>query len=197
MAKKNNKVSVGAFEKVMNEQFSDVIEAEWRGLTLSINKTLPLKDALSIIEDVVASVFDSVTGEYRPEVADFALRIRVLEKYAGFTLPSSIEAKYDLVYKTDAVAFVIERINQEQYRDIVNAINEKKKYLSETNIQALKKKSEEFVSLLEGFTEQIASFSSEDMTKLIGAISGSKIDEDKLIRAYIDNTTGKADDEQL
>lgn len=197
MAKKNNKVSVGAFEKVMNEQFSDVIEAEWRGLTLSINKTLPLKDALSIIEDVVASVFDSGTGEYRPEVADFALRIRVLEKYAGFTLPSSIEAKYDLVYKTDAVAFVIERINQEQYRDIVNAINEKKKYLSETNIQALKKKSEEFVSLLEGFTEQIASFSSEDMTKLISAISGSKIDEDKLIRAYIDNTTGKADDEQL
>ena len=187
MAKKTKKISVNAFEKVMNDTYIPVKVVEWNGLEITIQKTLPLSDMLSFIENVVKSCFRGDSGEYEPAAKDFAIRTMILEKYANFAMPQNLGHQYDLLYCTDACETVLKHINTAQFEEIFSAIDDKIDYMKQANIFAFKKQMNSFTAALENFEEQMSQFDTEDIGKLMGTLSGSKIDEDKLVKAYIEN----------
>lgn len=191
MSKKMKKITINAFENVMNEMYAPEDVFEWRGIEVTVHKTLSLSDMLSFVDNVAKSCFSKDTGEYEPAAKDFAIRSMVLERYANFTMPASISLQYDLMYKTDAFFAVIEHIDRTQFEVILDAIEDKIEYIKSTNIAAFKKQVADFTSSLEKFESQMDEINSvvgeEGLGKMITALGNAKLDEDNLVRAYLEN----------
>lgn len=195
MAKNINtkKISVAAFDKIMRNSCSTVETIEWNGVEITLRKTLPLKDVISFVNLVAKSCFDYATNAYLPEVKVFAIKCCILEMYANFSLPSNTEHKYNLIYNTDAVDTVIKHINTRQLDEIIDAINEKVDSTAQANIEAVHKQMNDIYHAFDNLQKQVeqifANVNSEDMSSFIQAVANDKIDEDKLVQAYVKQTT--------
>jgi hypothetical protein len=116
---KLKRVSINAFEGIMKEMdFGGYKSYNWRGIDIQVRKYLPLKAMLEFVKNVVGSCMSDDKG-YNPEAKEFAIKTNILTMYANFTMPSNIELHYDLVYKTDAVTYVLEHIDEEQIEDVL------------------------------------------------------------------------------
>ena len=189
--KKNTKISINTFDKILKTTYSNEEIIRWNDLDITINKTLSFKDVLSFVDSVSKSCFTDDNGTYLPEVKDFAIKCCILERYANFSLPQNIEHKYQLIYCTDAVDVVIKYINKTQLEEIISAINDKVDNIAQANIEAINRQMNElystFGNLEKQITEMFSGINKDDMTKLVGAISNSNLDEEKLVKAYIEN----------
>lgn len=190
MAKTEKRISINAFEQVVNERFGNYTEVEWYGINILVTPTLSFKTMMTFVNDVVGSCFDE-GGEYRPEIMDFAIRTNILTKYANFRLPDDLSKRYDLVRRSDAVEAVMREINQEQLHEITRAIDRKLRQLSDANVQALNTKLTEVANGFEELQNQIADMfngiSNADIQGLLGAMSNGSIDEEKIVQAYTQN----------
>lgn len=182
------KISINAFENVMKERYIPTETVSWYGIEVTIKKTLSLNAMLSFVADVVHSCF-SDTGEYIPEIMDFAIRTNVMEKYTNFTLPQNLENQYALVYQTDAFEMILEMINLEQYSEMIKAIKSKVDMLARSNIEAINIQMNSVCKTLEemqdSFGNIFGAINSEDIGAIIGAISGGQINEKSIVDAYI------------
>ena len=189
--KKNTKISINTFDKILKTTYSNEEIIRWNDIDITINKTLSFKDVLSFVDSVSKSCFTDDNGTYLPEVKDFAIKCCILERYANFSLPQNIEHKYQLIYCTDAVDVVIKYINKTQLEEIISAINDKVDNIAQANIEAINRQMNElystFGNLEKQITEMFSGINKDDMTKLVGAISNSNLDEEKLVKAYIEN----------
>ena len=198
--KKNNKtISITAFEKIMKDIYIPTKTVEWNGIEITIKPTLSFQDVLSFVDNVVKTCFTADDGAYIPEVKDFVVRCCILEMYANFTLPTNVERKYDLVYCTDAVDRVVEHINLAQFNEIINAINDKIANIAQANIEAVNAQMNELYTAFDNLQEQLSGIftgvGAEEISKLVGAISGDTFNEERLVQAYIDqkNTESSKD----
>lgn len=190
MAKRRKKISVNAFERcVANVSGDPVIIKEWNGVDIIINKRLTLPEMMSFVDGVVKSCFTDDDSVYMPEVRDFALRCSVLEMYGNFSLPANIEKKYELVYGCDACEVILSEIDRSQFDAMLQAIDEKIDHIAEANIEAIHRQINDLYASFSGLDERLSSvFSGIDkdmMTGLVSAMSGSKIDEETLIKTYL------------
>lgn len=189
---KTRKISITAFDKVMRET-ERIKNIEWRGLVITVRRTLPLRDMLSFVNAVTKSCFDSETNAYLPEIKVFAIKCCILEMYANFSLPSNIEHRYDLIYNTDAFDTVIQHIDTRQLNEIVDAINEKVDNIAQANIETINKQMNDIYRAFEGlqnqFTKIFSGVSSKDMAGFVQAVSEGGLDEEKLVKAYMTQTT--------
>ena len=187
---KTKRISASAFEKVMRGTYSSFKTIEWNGIEVTIKPTLSFKDVLSFVDNVVKSCFSAGDGSYIPEVKDFVTKCCILEMYANFALPTNVERKYDLIYCTDAIDVVVANINTIQLQEIIDAIDAKIDNIAQANIEAVNKQMNELYSALNNLQEQMtgifAGVGTEEISKLIGAITGDTFDETKLVQAYID-----------
>lgn len=192
--KTNKKISISVFEKIMKETHTATKNVEWNGVEITIKNTLSFKEVLSFVDSVTKSCFTTDSGSYLPEVKEFVIKCCILEMYANFAMPINVERKYDLVYCTDAVNVVMDNINRVQLDEIIEAINDKIDNIAQANIEAVNKQMNELYSAFDNLQEQMtgifAGIGTDEISKLIGAISGDKFDEDKLIQAYIDKKNG-------
>lgn len=195
--KSKKKISISAFENIMKDTYTATKTVDWNGVEITIQRTLSFKDFLTFVDSVVKNCFSIDNNAYMPEIKDFAIKCCVLEMYANFALPVNVERKYDLVYCTDAVQTVLAEINPEQYGVIMNAIDLKIENMAQANIEALNRQMSELYSAFENMQNQMSGVfegvGSEEMLKLVGAISDGSFDESKLVQAYIDQTNLKAD----
>ena len=98
MAKaKTKRVSINALEKITDEYVNEEV-LEWNGLEITIKKTLSFSDMMKFVDSVAKSCFVQGSGDYAPEIFDFALRSNVLDTYANFTMPRDLEKQYAMVY---------------------------------------------------------------------------------------------------
>lgn len=190
MAKKTKKrITINAFEKVMKENYQPVVEVEWNGLTIEIKRTLSFAEMMGFISGVVAACYNAETGIYTPDVKGFSIKVMVLENYANFTMPSSPEKMYELIYCTDALDAVMPYINQAQFREICDSIDERLDYITSANIEAANKQIAEMFSSMDGIQEQLSSLfgkvSDEDVKNLVGALVNGKFDEEELVKAVL------------
>lgn len=187
--KKSKKISITAFDKIMREENTPIEIIEWHGIDVTIRKTLSLKDALIFVDTVSKSCFDSETGAYMPEVKVFAMKCCILEMYANFSLPANVEHKYDLVYNTDAVDTVLKHINMRQLNELTDAISEKVDNMAQANIENINKQMNDvynaFNELQNHFGQILSGVNAEDVSKLVQSIAEGKIDEDKIVQAYL------------
>lgn len=191
MAKNEKRISISSLDKIMKENHSDTVSVEWYGVTVTIKKSLAFKEMLEFVNDVVMSCFQDKNG-FMPEVVDFAIKSNILSRYANFSLPDKLEHRYEIIYCTDAVNFVCQYINNEQLNEIIASINKKISYLCNTNVMNIQKQMMELVSSFETMQQKTAdmfnNLTPEDMTKIIGAIEGGKLSEEKLVEAYLQKT---------
>ena len=198
MAKKENpRISVNIWERIAKEEFEETVTEPWFGIDITINCSLGLQDVLGFVSEVADACFTS-SGEFLPEIMDFAIRRGVLTRYANFTLPENVEKQYWLIYNTDAVGAVMRHVNRSQFREITDAINEKVKHMRNSDIMALRSKIMEVADVFTRMQEETAGLfkglSQEDVQAFIGAVKDNAAVEEKIVDAYVDRMKRDARD---
>lgn len=189
MSKTEKRISINELEKIATENYIPTKTVEWNGVEIIIKNTLSLHEVIDFVDGVATSCFKQETGAYMPEVKDFAIKCCIMQLYANFRLPSNVETRYDLVYRTDAVDVIVQYINKVQLEEIVDAINDKIDNIAQANIEMVNIQMNELYTSFNNLQEQMNSIFSgikeDDMAKLLGAMSEGKLDEEKLVQAYM------------
>lgn len=192
MANKVKRISINALEKIVDEQYKpEPIAYEWNGISVTIHPVLSFEEMLTFVDGVVKSCFTSTDGKYMPEIKDFAIRCSILEIYANFSLPSNVEKRYALTNACDdLIDTIVQNINLRQYSSMLDAIDKKIEYIAEANIDALTARMNELYNSFETVEKQLGGLlggvNQEDVKKMIDAVSDSKLDETKIVRAIYD-----------
>lgn len=186
------KVSVSDFEKVAKAQGVGTTKLiMWNDVEIQITPTISLTSMLEFVNSVVESCFAD-NGEYIPEVKEYAVRRNVLERYANFRIPVDVHKCYDLVYGTNAYDTVLEHVNAAQFRDMMEAIEEKIQFKADSMIDTLRTQIEGIVSNMNALQEQTKhmfdDMSEEDLKKISDALEQGGLSEEKLVAAYLDQT---------
>ena len=182
------RISIEDYKKAVAEDFEPIVNVDWRGLTLHIKKCLSLEEMMTFVSDVVSSCFAENTNEYLPEVKDFSTRCCILENYAGFVLPKSLSEKYEMVYNSDIVSFVVQYVEHMQFNAMLAAIDHKIEHQAQSNIEALNKQMNEVVAGLSALEKNLSGIfggvDNETITKIAGAIADGSFDESKLVKVF-------------
>ena len=191
MADKIKKISINAIEKVTKENYSPTVTVEWNGLSVVVKRHLNLSEMLVFVDGVTRSCFGADDSTYRPELKDYAVRCIAIELYTNINTPLDIHKKYDLLYSSDIWRVVLENRDPEQFCQMLSAIDKKIDNIAAANISVINKQMTDLYSSMENIQDQLKSMfdgiGAEDIKNLVGAISSSGIDEEKLMKAYIAN----------
>lgn len=187
-----NKLSFDEIKKVIPADDENYATADWKGIKFRIKTILSLEEMMGFVHGVVTSCFAEDTGEYLPEIKEFAIRCSVLEDYGNIELPDDLNEKYALVYGTGIVDCIASSVDSTQLEDILNAIDEKVEHIAQSNIEALNKKMAEVVAKFESLEANISNvFSAVDadtVTKVASAVASGTFDEKKLVQAFYHQT---------
>ena len=189
---KVRKIPVKEFNRVMKETYVPEETFVWNDIEVTIKKNISLKEMLGFVDAAVNSCFSEATNTYMPEVKDFAIRVNVLERYANFTMPSDVEAQYDLVYCTDIFERILEHINIAQFDDILTAIEKRTTHMAQANIEAINQQMNELYTSFDNIQTCLGgifnNINEDDIRNISNALSNGTIDEEKLVNAYIKGT---------
>lgn len=161
---------------------------EWNGVQISVKESLRLDEMLGFMKQYAARCF-SEDGEYLPEMRIAAFRITTLEYFTDAVLPEDIHQAFDLAMMTDLYESVTAKINPDYFTFICDAASEKVEYLADLNADALRRKVDEAVTAVTELVGKIgdlfADVEKEDMKTLASAMATGKLDEGKMIKAYM------------
>lgn len=196
MAKKNARISINKLESVLKDNVVTVPMRGCKDVEITIRHTLPLRDMMQFVENVVSACVDAKENRYTPEILEFMIAAEILTSYANFTLPSNAEKQYELVYGTDALEQVAEHINPTQMVEIRTAIGERIEHEVRKMEAVVAEKANELLVRVETMTEQIeALFSGVDSEEFQGVMRNlaqmNAVDEKALARAVLDAQSEK------
>lgn len=184
----NNIIPNDKYDETIANNSESVTEVKWQGITLIVKKRLSLDEMMTFVSDVVLSCFATDTNEYLPEIKDFSIRCSILESYAGFVLPESLSDKYETVYSSDIVSTIIHCVDQGQFNAMLEAIDNKIDYKSQSNIEALNKRMNEVIDGLSTLEHNLSSIfsdiDSDTISKLASAIIDGNFDKNRLVKAF-------------
>lgn len=184
---KVNRIDASTLVEAVNKITEQTTEFEWNGMSIVVNRTLPMETMLEFVDYVVKTCF-SDDGEYLPEVKDFAIKSCLLEMYANFDLPTDLATRYAVIYNSDIVDAVLNRIEGRQFGEIINAIEQKIANLAQANVQMvyaqMNRINDEFENLQNNIAALFTGVDQDDIKKLVNAISNGNIDEGKIVQAF-------------
>ena len=191
MAKKESRISINKLESVLKE---NIVVVPMRGnedVNIIIRRTLPLKDMMQFVENVVSSCVNAETASYTPEIKEFAIRSEILTTYANFNLPSNVEKQYELLYCTDVLCQVMEHINNKQLHEIEVAIDARIDHEVKMIETVLAAKTNEMMLRIEAMVEQFeAAFggiNSDDFNGVVKKLSEmDSMTEESIAKAVLD-----------
>jgi hypothetical protein len=199
MAKKDNpKISISALERVAKEQSQEVITESWFDNEVIIKRSISLVEMMEFCRDITDACFTQ-SGEFVPEILDFAVKSGVLTRYANFTLPDNLEKQYWLINNTNAYDMVIQYINMTQLSEIVNAANRKLKMLCDSDILAFRSRMDELIVLFGNMQKQtenvFSGISGEDIMTIMSAVDKTgTLSESRVVDAYMNRMRQEAAD---
>lgn len=184
----SEKVSIEELKNIAADEFSLVMDMDWKGMYLHIKRHLSIEDMMLFVNSVVSSCFVVETSEYLPEIKDFAIRCAVLTHYTGFELPESLSEKYEIAYISDLVSSIIHYVDIEQYNAMLDAIDRKISYRAHSNIEAINQQMNEIINNFNDLEDKLVDvFSGIDnntISNIAGAIANGNFDEHKLVKAF-------------
>lgn len=191
MAKKESRISINKLESVLKENIVVVPMRGNENVNIIIRRTLPLKDMMQFVENVVSSCVDAETASYTPEIKEFAIRSEILTTYANFNLPSNVEKQYELLYCTDVLCQVMEHINNKQLHEIEVAIDARIDHEVKMIETVLAAKTNEMMLRIEAMVEQFeAAFggiNSDDFNGVVKKLSEmDSMTEESIAKAVLD-----------
>lgn len=188
MADKTKRISINAFEQAVSENYEEFTTIEWRGLSVIIKHNLSLKDMLAFVDAVTKNCFSEENATYMPEIKDFATRSCIIEYYTNISLPSNVEKRYELLYRSSILNDIVQHIDKLQFDAMLEAIEYKTAHLAQANIEAITGQMNELYSLFGNLQKQFEdSFGNIDEGAVAGVINAlsNGMDEDKIVRAVL------------
>lgn len=171
MSKKESRISINKLESILKENIITVPMHGCEDVNIVIRRTLPLKDMMQFVTDVVSSCVDTENATYTPEIKEFAFKAAILTTYANFNLPSNVEKQYELVYRTDALEQVLEYIDANQLAEIERAIDAQIDHEVRMMESVLAIKTQEVMSRIDTMVEQFeAAFGGINSEELNGVM---------------------------
>lgn len=159
------------------------------GKTIDVRSTVPFAEASKFVETVADLCFDN-SGDYIPQVYDVAVAYAIIDMYTSIETPTDITALADVVYRSNIIENIRQYIDDVQIESLLDAVAKKIEYRIAINTSAAVNKSNDIINKIEEaekMLEQVASgLGGEDISKLMSAIADGKIDEKKLMGAYLD-----------
>lgn len=198
MAKKETKVSINKLETALLSHEEEFVLNDSDNVVIKVKYTLTLTEMLQFVEDVVSLCVDTSTGEYAPEVQDYAVRYNTIISYTNARMPSDVSKAYDLLYNTDIFEQTLECINESQYDSICDAVNRKIKHSREVIVANLTTEMSKLVGKMDAFTksaeEMFGNVSGESMAKLMDKLANAdNIDEKTLVKAVFEAQKSEGD----
>lgn len=176
MAKETKRISINKLEALLEKETEREVEIA-PDVNIRIKKRLSLAEMLSFVNEVVESCVDIPSGEYLPELREFAIRANVLTRYANFTLPTNVERKYELVFGTSAYETVICYIDTNQLNEIRDVIDRRVSYVISAMTSAVSFKTTEMLDKVGELTNKVGDsineMKPEELDKMFeGTLSG-------------------------
>lgn len=189
MAEKIKRISIDAFEKAIKSFYKPVELVEWNGITLAIRRHLGLSDIAKFVDVCTKACFNPDTEAYTPEAKDLAIRSCMVIWYTNLSLPSNLEKQYELIYHSGITDTISQHIDTVQFKAIIDAIDDKIDNLASANVELINKQMNELYTSFETIQKQMAdmfdNISPEDIKGAVSALSNGAIDEEKLVKAYM------------
>lgn len=190
MANKVKKISINALEKCI-ERKPEIVNIEWNGLDITIKTRLSFEEMMAFVDGVAESCFAADTKAFIPVAKDFVIGCLVIEMYSNLTLPQNVNKKYEIISGCDVVDVILENVDKAQFDNIVKSINEKIRYLIEENLAQATIKTNDLLYSVSDIESKVGDLVSkitpDDMRTLITSISNGKLDEGKLMEAYLES----------
>lgn len=191
---KSNRINASTLIDTVNRVAEPTTSFNWNGIDIVVTRVLPMNVMLEFVDYVVKTCFGN-DGEYLPEVKDFAIKSCLLEMYANFALPTDLSERYAVIYNSDIVDTLLHHIDNQQFSEIINAIEQKISNLAQANVQMvyaqMNRINAEFENLQNIVSELFAGVNPDDVKALIGAVSHGDIDESKIVKAFISQNKTK------
>ena len=183
-------------------EYSNIVKKNWQGMTFEIKRLLPFTEMIEFVDAVMSLCF-SDSYLYLPEVRDFAINSCIIDYYTNMDLIDDVDTRYNTIYCTNLIEQIKKEINIEQLEKILDAIDEKIDYRVNTNIDALLSQVDNIVQSLEDFTQKMQSSFAEltpddikDFVTSIGSIGSNTLDEEKIVKAYLNNAKKDKDEQE-
>lgn len=184
-------------ERISYEKLKSVINPdvavstfEWNEMSISVKRYLDMEDMMNFTYSVFNSCFSNTTGEYRPEVKDFAIRSCILEIYANIDLPDNLADRYNLIYQSNIIPEIMPYIDQAQFNAIMIAIDNKIESRINMNVAKFENEMREAQETLSGVLEFVKEIfdgiDNETVKQIAGAISNMKISPEKLAETVVE-----------
>ena len=195
---KTKKISINTFDKIVAENYTPTENLQWHGVELAIKKTLTLKEVMTFVNTVVKGCFTTDDASYIPEVKDFFIKCCIVDMYTNLSLPDNSEHKYNLIYCSDIIESVLPHVNGQQFNEMCQAINDKLDNLAQANIEMVHRQMNDLYTAFDNLQKQFSGvfegINADDVSKLVNAITDNKLDEEKLVKAYVTQAMPKESD---
>lgn len=188
---------LGMNESKEEENMEDKMVFEYKGKTVTVKEFVGVEEMMGAVEFVVDMCF--VDGEYHPEIKRFSERKVTILLYSDYELEGELPEQYESVYDPALYYEVLKRINENQYYDMLGAIEMKIGYkIEEERFGALKKINGlvgSIASIVDSFEKKFGDLSVDELSDMAKAFSDGGIDEEKIVDLFINKKYGGDDDE--
>lgn len=187
--KKQNKISHKAISKVLKDDFNNnVTHIQWHGLDIEIKKELDFDDAVAFSNHICDLCFLE-SGEYVPEMFDFALRSCVIEYHTNVELSNDLDKRYEIVYRTDLYDEVSDKVESVQYYDLIDCAHDRVSRRLEIDEEDIKSRLTVIADKFDTLADEIASVYKDvdsDTLKTIANVASKmeNVSEEDIVRAY-------------
>lgn len=186
MVTKGKRISINALTDAVNTMGDTETVVCWNGLEINVKRFLSLKEMSALVSKAVSDCINPDTGEYRPEMRDFSVGRCMLICYTNLSLPVNVEKQYELIVRSNLPEIISGYIDKGQWFSIETAINDKIEIMTDAHIAAVEKQLAEAAAILNQVNELFSGVQNADLSKIVSAITEGRMDEEKLVKAYME-----------
>ena len=170
--------------------YNNTVNKAWHGINVEIKPVLTPTEMSQFITEVILYWFTGEGKSFVPEYKDIAIKICVIKYYTNLSIPGNINDEFvKSLYNYDIVDKIVEEVNNQQFRVIVDSINKKIDYiLKRTGTYTESKLAElieAIIKLITDFSDKFEDVDSGKLIELANAVSNNKIDEGKIVAAIM------------
>ena len=177
--------SIGDFDSTPLAE--DITAIDVHGKEVQVKADIGLTETIGFVDSVASTVFDEDTGEYRPELFDFAFGAMLLMYFTNIALPEDAEQQFELICHTDLCFEVKKNIDNERLDQLYAAADQKVMHLVRCAENALTSKMNDlltaFAQLQESTRDVFANVGGADLKAMVANLSG--MDEATLAKVVL------------
>lgn len=166
-----------------------------------IKQKLSLEESMSFVNSVVLGMIDDDIVTY--SIKEYLIRVNTLEYFTNIRLPLDLDKKYALVFDSDIMYRIKDKIDEESYNDLLFSIEKQlafeiakmnNQFKSETQnyIEKITSEAEQIIEMFQSFGKVFENITPEQLNTILPNLAKFGNEKD-LVKAFID---AKKEDEE-